>query len=403
MTEPPAPNRPSHAAEASAYAHALVAGGLPSEGEGLYRLLVESVRDYAIFALDPSGHILSWNLGAQRIKGYLPQEIIGRHFSTFYTEEDKAAGRPERELRIAKRVGRVEDEGWRVRKDGTRFWANVVITALRDVAGELVGFAKVTRDLTERRAAEQKAVQDARRMVLLEEANQAKTGFLAAMSHELRTPLNAIAGYADLMLADIGGELSDKQRQFVERVRFSQRHLLAIINDILNFARVEAGQLAYDIGPVRLSDVTRAVMPLVEPQARAKMLHLELLDCDDDTVLADRSKAEQILINLLSNALKFTAEGGRITVGCVAHEHTIAVHVRDTGIGISAKDQEAIFQPFVQVGRSLSSAPEGTGLGLAISADLAKGMGGTLSVESEVGVGSVFSLVLPRATESELG
>jgi signal transduction histidine kinase len=242
-----------------------------------------------------------------------------------------------------------------------------------------------------------KAVDDARRMALLEDANKAKIGFLAAMSHELRTPLNAIAGYADLLLAGIGGELTEQQRQYVDRVRSSQRHLLSLINDILNFTRLEAGQLAFDIGPVSLGEVVRAVVPMVEPQARAKHLHLEVLACPDDQATADRAKVEQILLNLLSNALKFTPEGGRITLGCEGHDRTIALQVRDTGVGIAEQDLQAIFHPFVQVDRSLSSSQEGTGLGLAISSDLAEGMGGTLSVESEVGKGSTFTLVLPRA------
>jgi len=362
----------------------------------LYRLLVETVRDYAIFALDASGHVLSWNPGAQRFKGWEAHEIIGQHFSIFYDAEDRANRKPERELEIAIRDGRVEDEGWRLKKDGTRFWANVVITSLwRD--GALVGFAKVTRDLTERRAAQLKAVEDARRLAQSEEANRTKSSFLAAMSHELRTPLNAIAGYADLLLAGVAGELTEQQRQYVERVYAGQKHLLGVINDILNFSRIEAGQLRYDIEPISLRDCIDAVVPLVEPQTRAKSVALVDSAPGEIRVLADASKVEQILINLLSNAVKFTAPGGSITLcsGVEGSEGFIAV--RDTGIGISATDLDAIFQPFVQVGRSLTSPHEGTGLGLAISSDLARGMQGSLSAESTLGEGSVFTLRMPLA------
>ena len=387
--------------DAATFAHALASGDLPNDGDGLYRLLVESVADYAIFALDQTGHVLSWNPGAQRFKGYLAHEILGKSFTTFYPPEDVAAGTPQWELGVATREGRVEDEGWRVRKDGSRFWANVVITALRDENGALRGFAKVTRDLTERKAAEERAVEDARRMTALEQANEAKRGFLAAMSHELRTPLNAIAGYADLLLAGIGGTISPQQRQYVERIRNSQAHLLAIINDILNLTRIEAGRLDYDIAPVRLDAVIGAVVPMVDPQASAKKLRIAVERCRDDEVLADRARVEQILLNLLSNAVKFTSSGGRITIGITPRTRTVMLWVRDTGTGIPAQDLEAIFHPFVQVGRSFSSTQEGTGLGLAISSDLARGMEGRLTVTSEVGAGSTFSLELPRANAVE--
>src|SRR5918992_493959 len=237
-----------------------------SATERLYRLLVSSVRDYAIFAMDPTGHIVSWNAGARRIKGYEAEEIIGQHFSRFYPPDDTESGKPTWELEVATREGRLEDEGWRVRKDGTLFWANVVITALRDEGGRLVGFAKVTRDLTERRMAEARAIEDARRLAESEAANRAKTEFLAAMSHELRTPLNAIGGYADLLALGIGGRLSEEQEQYVERIQHSQRHLLTIISDLLDFGRIEAGEVVYDIQPVPLSSVVDAVQPMIEPQ-----------------------------------------------------------------------------------------------------------------------------------------
>ena len=366
----------------------------PGADTDLYRLLVATVRDYAIFALDAEGHVLSWNPGAQRFKGWEAHEIIGQHFSVFYHADDIADRKPWRELEIAIRDGQVEDEGWRLRKDGTRFWANVVITALwRD--GVLVGFAKVTRDLTERREAQLRALDDARRLAASEEASRTKSSFLAAMSHELRTPLNAIAGYADLLLAGVAGDLTDQQRQYVERVRAGQQHLLGVINDILNFSRIEAGQLHYDLEPMSLPQAIESVIPLVEPLVHAKKIAFGQGVSADVTVLADSSKVEQILLNLLSNAIKFTASGGQIEIRSGQEGECGFVAVRDTGAGIPAADLEAIFQPFVQVGRSLTSPHEGTGLGLAISSDLARGMGGRLSVESTLGEGSVFTLRLP--------
>lgn len=365
------------------------------EDDALYRLLVESLRDYAIFALDATGRVMSWNPGAERFKGYRAHEIIGRHFSTFYPPDEIAAGKPEWELEVAARDGRFEDEGWRLRKDGTRFWANVVITALRAPDGTLLGFAKITRDLTERRLAEDRAIDDARKVAKSQEANRTKSEFLAAMSHELRTPLNAIGGYADLLLVGVGGEISDQQRQYLTRIRGSQQHLLAIINDLLNFSRVEAGQLVYDIGPTPLCEVLETVTPMIIPQATAKGLHVVHPAGVDIIARADMAKVEQILINLLSNAVKFTPPGGRIELSCQRVGDRVALQVLDTGIGIPPGDVESIFEPFVQVGRSLTSPHEGTGLGLAISRDLAKAMHGELLVESRLGEGSRFTLWLP--------
>jgi PAS domain S-box-containing protein len=360
--------------------------------------MVEAVRDYAIFMLDPHGYVASWNTGAERIKGYSAAEIIGQHFSVFYPEEALASGHPQRELEIAEAEGRFEEEGWRVRKDGGQFWANVVITAVRDESGALVGFAKVTRDLTERRNSELKAKEDARRVSASETANAAKSTFLTAMSHELRTPLNAIGGYTELLTLGLGGPTTPEQLDYLDRIRRSQQHLLGIISDLLNFSRIEGGTLTYDIQHLSLKQVIERVVPLIEPQAEAKAIVLKA----DTTahvcmVLGDRAKVDQILLNLLSNAIKFTRSTGTVTVKCKESGTTASIEVVDSGVGIPADKVEAIFEPFVQLGRSLSSAHEGTGLGLSISRELARAMKGNLSVSSKVGSGSTFTLTLPRA------
>jgi PAS domain S-box-containing protein len=362
----------------------------------IHRLLVATVRDYGIFVLDPGGHVTTWNAGAERIKGYSADEILGRHFSTFYTPEDLAAGKPAMELRVASATGRYEDEGWRVRKDGTLFWANVVITALLDPAGELIGFAKVTRDLTERRSAELQRVADARRVAEAEASNRAKSDFLTALSHELRTPLNAIGGYIDLIALGIHGPVTDAQRDALERVRASQQHLLMLITDLLNFSRIEAGRIRYDVAPVSLTDVVASVRPMIEPQAAARQITFEWQVPDEPVVaLGDRGKIGQILLNLVTNAVKYTESGGRVTVRQLRHGDRAALEVSDTGIGIAEDQLEAIFEPFTQVGRSLTSPHEGAGLGLAISRELARAMGGDLVAQSDVGTGSRFTLTLP--------
>ena len=366
-------------------------------GSDLHHLLVANIRDYAIFALDPDGYILSWNAGARHLKGYEAAEIIGRHFSVFYSRDAVESRFPQYELEVAAREGRFEDEGWRFRKDGTRFWANVVITALRDAQGTLVGFAKITRDLTERKHAQDQAIADARRIAAAEASNRAKSEFLAAMSHELRTPLNAIGGYAELIALGLRGPVTLDQVADLERIKRSQQHLLAIINDLLNYSRIEAGQLAFDLGPMPAYDALDSVVAMMAPQAEQRGIVLELERCPPDLVLhADRTKVEQILLNLLSNAIKFTSVGGRISLACDADQEAAQIEVTDTGVGIAPDQLEAIFEPFVQVGRSLANPGEGTGLGLAISRDLAQAMGGTLVVRSEPDAGSTFTLSLPR-------
>ena len=392
------------------------------ESEERFRMLVEGVRDYAIFMLDPTGHVTTWNAGAERINGYRSKEIIGQHFSKFYPEEDRAAHKPERELEIATRTGKYEEEGWRIRSDGTKFWSSVLITAIRNKTGELVGFGKVTRDLTERRRSEQRALEDARRMAMEEaarraaedraqelhslveradEANRAKSQFLAAMSHELRTPLNAIGGYADLLAMGLSGPLTPRQKEQLDRIKRSQMHLLGIINDILNFSRIEAGQFVYNIAVVPMREAIEAVVQMMMPQAVANRLRLGAEECDSSIVVcADQPKLEQILLNLLSNAVKFTPPGGSIALSCVKDGDEVRVEVSDTGTGIPKEMLDSIFEPFVQVGRTLTAPAEGTGLGLAISRDLARAMGGDITVESTVGVGSTFRVSLPAA-ESE--
>jgi signal transduction histidine kinase len=230
-----------------------------------------------------------------------------------------------------------------------------------------------------------------------QEANRAKSDFLATMSHELRTPLNAIGGYADIMQLGIYGEINEKQKDALGRIMRSQQVLLSLINDVLNFAKLDAGQVHYRIGDVPLAKTLTGVEPLIAPQLGTKRLTYRVDRCPDDlTVRADQEKLQQIVINLLSNAIKFTPAGGTITMDCEAAGEQVLIRVRDSGVGIPTERLDAIFEPFVQVDRALNRPHEGVGLGLSISRDLARGMNGTLEVESTVGEGSVFTLRLKR-------
>jgi signal transduction histidine kinase len=234
-------------------------------------------------------------------------------------------------------------------------------------------------------------------------ANRSKAEFLTVMSHELRTPLNSIGGYVDLLEMELRGPLTDAQKSDLGRIKRSQHHLLGIINDILNFTRLEATEVKFDIIDVPLRALIRDLDAVVSSLARAKSLAYR---CDSPAgnvyARADADKLRQIIINLLSNAVKFTPEGGRVRLSCTVNEKSISIHVRDNGPGIPHDKQEVVFQPFVQLDRGLTRTTEGTGLGLAISRGLARGMGGDVQVRSDVGVGSVFTVTIPLASPRAL-
>ena len=231
-----------------------------------------------------------------------------------------------------------------------------------------------------------------------ERANRAKSEFLAVMSHELRTPLNAIDGYTELLELGVRGPVTDEQRLDLGRIRKSQRHLLGLINGVLNYTRVEAGVVHYELEPVSVVDALATCEALTAPQMRARGLTFARRECDPAiSVLADIEKLEQIVINLLGNAMKFTGRGGQVTMACTTTDGLVAITVEDTGVGIAANHLDRVFEPFVQVDSGLTRTRDGVGLGLAISRDLARGMGGDLTVRSRPGVGSMFTLTLPRA------
>ena len=229
-------------------------------------------------------------------------------------------------------------------------------------------------------------------------ANRSKADFLAHMSHELRTPLNAIAGYSELMELGLHGPLTPEQSEDLRRIKRSQRHLLSLINDVLNFAKLEAAHVRYSIRAVPIRDSISALDALIAPQVTTKQLRYETTEIDPSLHAdGDEEKIQQILLNLLSNAVKFTDSGGRITVTAARAEDTVCIEVADTGCGIPADKLDTVFEPFVQLERTLSSPHQGTGLGLAISRDLARGMDGELTVESKPGEGSTFQLRLPAS------
>ncbi len=358
-----------------------------------FELLVKSVVDYAIIRLGPDGRIASWNRGAEKMKGWKAEEIVGSSYEAFFTLEDVAEGKPRRLLEIARSRGHVEDEGWRVRKDGSRFWADAVVTALRDDQGELVGYGKVTRDLTERRKAEELAVANAQ----LVASSKLKDEFMANMSHELRTPLNSIIGYTDLVLTDAEQVLSELNRANLATVVKNARHLLALINEVLDIAKIEAGRLALFAQRFDPAEAARGVASMLEPLAASKNLKL-LLEASSDLgfVVSDETKVRQIFTNLISNAIKFTRQGQiRVRVKPEDDERW-RFEVQDTGIGIAPEYREVVFEEFRQVDPTTTREAGGTGLGLAIVRRLARLLGGDIMLQSEIGQGSTFIVILPR-------
>jgi PAS domain S-box-containing protein len=369
------------------------------DSERSFRLMVEGVQDYAIFMLDTEGRAVSWNLGAERIFGYSAEEIlgtehpsekiIGKHFSIFCPEEDIRRGAPEEELRLASIEGRAEREAWRVRRDGSRFWASVVITAVHDDSGDLCGFSKITRDITERRQVQQQ-LEEQRRGA--EQANQAKSGFLAAMSHEIRTPMNAILGMTDLLWET---ELNEDQRHYVEIFRMAGANLMDLINNILDLSKIESGRLELEKTEFNLETVVTGVFDLLSPKAREKgiVVRWEIAPEVTRRLLGDAARLRQILVNLMGNAIKFTALG---EVGISVRRREggppgeLSFVVSDTGVGIPPEKLKAIFDPFAQGDSSIANRYGGTGLGLAICRRLVESMNGVLYVMSEPGRGSSF-------------
>jgi signal transduction histidine kinase len=375
------------------------------ETRTLVQTIVERVAD-GLLLVDTSGSIKFANPAAVALFGRSAAELVGTEFGFPIVAGETT------EIDLVRLGGtlvtaelRVTDVPWEGR--------SARLISLRDITARKEAEQSARRLAVEQAARRQAeaAEERAERLALkaqaaereaeraraeAESANQSKSAFLATMSHELRTPLNAIGGYAQLMEEGISGPLTEKQREYLKRVRLSQQHLETLINDVLNFAKLEAGRMDFEITEFGLPDGLSSVVALVEPQAVEKGIHFDFRGGDQGCVVrADRDKMLQIVLNLVSNATKFTSEGGSISLDWSCDDGAVRIRVADTGIGIPQDKLAAVFEPFVQVDRNLVGASHGTGLGLTISRDLARRMGGNLVVESELGVGSTFTLRLP--------
>ncbi|PYO40449.1 MAG: hypothetical protein DMD33_17680 [Gemmatimonadetes bacterium] len=357
------------------------------ESEERFRLLVGTVRDYAIYMLDATGRVMSWNRGAEHIKGYTAEEIVGRHFSCFYPPEAVTAGAPERALSKAAAEGRFEEENWRVRKDGSRFWADVVITAVRDEHGKLFGFAKVTRDLTERKRTDELL---RRHTAQLEAANVELDAFAYSVSHDLRAPLRSIDGFSQALLEDYAGQLDAAGQDYLQRVRAATQRMATLIDDLLDLSRVTRSEMT--IAPVDLSELARELA--TELTSGDPERHVEIVITPDVAVRADRGLLRVVLQNLMGNAWKFTGKrsDARIEVGVVAADGERAYYVRDNGAGFDMAYASKLFGAFQRLHR-VTEFP-GTGVGLATVQRIIHRHGGRVWAESAVGRGATFYFTL---------
>lgn len=358
------------------------------QSEEMFRLMVESVRDYAIFMLDPEGRVASWNLGAQVTKGYTAEEIIGRHFSVFYPKEKIDIDWPKQELEMVLRDGQYEEQGWRVRKDGSLFWANVLITAIYDSEGRHRGFAKVTRNLTDRR-----------RIDALEEQERRLTQFLAVLGHELRNPLTPIANAVSIMQMDepVKPNIIAARDILVRQVP----HLKRLVDDLLDIGRITSGKVQLNLRPLQLQQVIEEGVEAVRP-FMAERCHRFEFDVGDETmwVLGDRTRLVQVLTNLLNNAAKFTPPGGSVTLSLIREGDRVVLRVRDNGPGIPPEQLPGIFKLFAQADVNVTGYVHGgLGIGLSLVQQMVMLHGGEVSAHSTgiAGEGAEFVVRLPLA------
>ena len=366
-------------------------------GEEAFRLLVEAVEDYAIFLLAPDGHILTWNPGAQRAKGYTAAEIIGQHFSIFYTAEERAAGRPARLLRQAATRGKVEDEGWRVRKDGTRFWADVILTAIRDAEGTLYGFAKITRDLTERREAEQQEqalLLEQRARTAAEAALQARNRFLSIAAHELKTPVASLQLAAESILrARERGRLDDTRLATgLQRILAATGRLGSLVDELLDVSRLASESASLTRTP---TDVVGLVQEVIARFADAGEGRIRLDAPAAVVVNVDGSRVDQVVTNLVDNALKYSTAPDPVEVAIEDAPDGVTFTVRDSGIGVDEAAEAQLYGAFARGDNAMHI--QGLGLGLFICQQIVARHGGRIeSARGPDGVGSVFRVWLPR-------
>jgi PAS domain S-box-containing protein len=368
--------------------------------EEQHRLLMECVTDYAIFFLDPQGRVAAWNAGAERIFGYAESEIVGQHFSCFFTPEDVQQGQPDKELKTAAETGRANDDRWLLRKGGARLWCNGVTTALRDEEGRLRGFAKVLRDRTEWKRLEEALHQRAEELA---EEGRRKDEFLAVLAHELRNPLAPVRNALQVIrMGSHDAALVEQMRAMAERQVGYMTHL---VDDLLDLSRISRGLMRLLKEPLDVAQPVQQAVEGVQPLVRERGVTLSVsLPAEPVYVEADPTRLQQVVGNLLSNAAKYTDPGGSILLTARQEGGDVVLRVRDTGIGIAPDVLPMIFDLFVQAERRLDRSQGGLGIGLTLVRRLVEMHGGTVTAHSEgVGKGSEFVVRLPALPEDQKG
>jgi PAS domain S-box-containing protein len=365
-----------------------------------FELLVRSIIDYAIYMLDPRGYVTSWNSGAERIKGFSAEEIVGKHFSIFYTEEDRKAGVPAQVLETARSEGKFEGEGWRVRRDGSRFWASVVVDRINDKNGDLVGFAKITRDMTDKREAQMR-LDESREQLFRSQKMEALGQLTGGLAHDFNNLLTAILGASDLASRNL--DKPDKLKRMLEGIRNSAQRGASLTRQLLAFARAQP----LEIKSVDLRSFLNDVTTLLRPSLKSD---IEIVIETNDqlwNVEADSGALELALLNLAFNARDAMKNGGKLRISATNQllngkpeglrgEH-VALSVSDTGTGMSSDTMERVFDPFF----TTKPFGEGTGLGLSQVFGFAKQLGGAVTAESRLGEGSTFTLYLPASRSAQ--
>jgi PAS domain S-box-containing protein len=344
--------------------------------EERFNLFVDSNKEYALYMIDAEGHIISWNAGAERIKGYKPEEIIGKHFSIFYTPEEASAEKSQHELEIAAQRGKFEEENWRTRKDGSKFWASIVITSLKDENSKIKGYGKVIRDLSATKIAEEN----------LRQAIVARDEFMSIASHELRTPLTALK-----LQLQIAQRINPSEKSL--SICLKQVETLSVLMDeLLDISRIQSGKLNFTFKKTNLSKLVFNLCHIFEEAFKKENTELICEFQQDIDGIWDSFRIEQVITNLIANALKY-APGKPVKIYVQGNEDNAQLYVQDSGPGIPKEKQKKIFDRFERVG---SPSVSGLGLGLYISHQIVEAHGGTIDLKSDLGKGSTFIVTLPR-------